>query len=151
MTTPCTRDQEIAVLYKTLITGNGRPPITDQLTELNTNLKTYMKRQDDLITEFGITSREFYDFREKVVTTDRVREAEKGERQTKNRWIIGLIVVASIGLLGFISAWTLDARKEARDAKTIATDLIPRNPRSVTETTPINVKADSTINQLNKK
>lgn len=160
MTNPCSRDKEIAQLYKVLIDGNGQPSVVQQLAELNTNMKGYMKRQEDLIKEFGITSREFYQFQATVIATDKVRVKEGDERHTKNRWAVGIVVVVIMGLLGLVSTWALSAKKDTKTLKAEVDNITPVNLRGSNKTSPVKDKkdylispahADSIINMVNGK
>jgi hypothetical protein len=159
MAVHCTKEQEIAQLYKTLIGGNGQPSVVQQLTTLNANLATYMKRQEDLITEFGITSREFYDFRTMVITTDKEREKARESSTVKRRWAIGIGVAVATTAVMVLSGWMLSLRKEQKNLQTEVAQQksVPRSGviaipvEDLKEWKPSPEHVDSLINLLKEK
>ena len=155
MTQPCARDKEIAQLYKVLVDGNGQPSVVQQLTTLNTNMANYMKRQEDLIKEFGLTNREFYEFKAKVISTDGERQKSKAV----GRWVIGLVVGILGTLMIVISAWTLENRKENKALSDDVKVMLMNNshlrgsstPRPAKAWSPDSTHVDSVVNAfLNK-
>jgi hypothetical protein len=101
MTMPCSEKDRIDQMHKVLLVGNGKPSITDQLTELNTNLKLFMKRQEDLIIEYGITNLEFHEFRQSVET----RELERDRYESRRRWRIGIQTTVIVAIITVTFAW----------------------------------------------
>jgi hypothetical protein len=65
--------------------------LVQKITDISVKIDIYMQRQEDLIKEFGITNKEFYQFKETVISTDKERQRNASLR----RWVIG----ASIPLI----------------------------------------------------
>jgi hypothetical protein len=93
----CKQEHNVDKLLKIVTEGNGQPSLVQQLGEISVKIDTYMARQEDLIKEFGITNKEFYEFKAKVISTDTERQSARAWKQ----WAIGLsipVIIAFVGL-----------------------------------------------------
>jgi hypothetical protein len=97
----CPKEKEIDKLYKTVIDGNGHDSLCTQITKMSEKLDVYMKRQEDLIKEYGITNKEFYEFKVQVKTI--YEEQQKSE--ARKRWRTGMFITIACVIFSVIFNW----------------------------------------------
>jgi hypothetical protein len=118
----CTQTNNIQKLLKIVTDGNGQPSLVQQIGELSTKIDSYMGRQEDLIKEFGITSREFYEFRSHVQTV----EVEKDKSDMRKRWRTGVLITLLVAVISTLTIVFVN-----RD-KVLASRIDDANVKSVT-------------------
>jgi hypothetical protein len=132
MSDPCTQKENIEKLLKIVTDGNGQPSLTQQVSamsqivlNMNKNITDYAKRQEDLIKEFGITNREFYEFKSHMLTV----ETERDKSDVRKRWRTGVFVSILIAILTILT--TLGINRSKILASRIDNSLVPVNMRGI--------------------
>jgi hypothetical protein len=158
MSIPCTQEGAIKKLQQIVYEGNGQPSIVSRLASMEEKIDGYMGRQEDLIKEFGLTSREFSEFKTKVTTI----EEEKEKSDNRRRWRTGAMVTVTCVLLTIFSAWMLALRGEFKKDRELLTELlilqldkgqarsVPIKPVEIKPYKPTEAHVDSVIKRLIK-
>ena len=111
----CPNQKMIDQLQKTVISGNGEPSLVAIINKMSTKLDTYMDRQEDLIKEFNITNKEFYQFKTAAEATIKEQERQQGKRNRN----ISIMVTVLIALFTVSVAWIRDNQKQIKQNQAI--------------------------------
>ncbi len=107
MSEPCTEKENINKLLKIVTDGNGRPSLVQQITSVSEKIDTYMGRQEDIITQLGIFSKEFYEFRSHVNTV----EIERDKSDVRKRWRTGVFISLLIAVMTILTTLFVNSNK----------------------------------------
>jgi hypothetical protein len=103
----CTQTENIQKLLRTVLDGNGQPSLVQLMAGISSQLDTYMKRQEDIISQCGIFSKEFYEFRSHVSTV----EVEREKSEMRKRWRTGVLVSALAVILTILTTLFVNRTK----------------------------------------
>lgn len=118
----CTEKENINKLLKIVTDGNGRPSLVQQITSVSEKIDTYMGRQEDLISQVGVFSKEFYEFRSHAETIEQERE----KSENRKRWRTGIFITLLVTVMSILTTLFVN------NSKILAARIDDANVNSVT-------------------